>query len=68
MNVSALSWVFFTQGRLDDAETAALRQAEQLQPDFVRGSAESLTVWAILMLRRLSPDTATAPRCGTRCR
>ncbi|WP_433268973.1 helix-turn-helix domain-containing protein [Actinosynnema sp. CS-041913] len=54
MNVSALSWVFFKQGRLDDAETAALRKAEQLEPDFVRGSAESLAVWGILMLRAAS--------------
>ncbi|XVS66004.1 helix-turn-helix domain-containing protein [Actinosynnema sp. CA-299493] len=54
MNVSALSWVFFKQGRLDDAETAALRKAEQLEPDFVRGSAESLAVWGILMLRASS--------------
>jgi hypothetical protein len=51
MNVSALSWVCFKQGRLDDAETAALRKAEQLEPDFVRGSAESLAVWGVLMLR-----------------
>jgi transcriptional regulator with XRE-family HTH domain len=51
MNVSALSWVFFKQGRLADAETAALRKAEQLEPDFVRGSAASLAVWGILMLR-----------------
>jgi hypothetical protein len=51
MNVSALSWVFFKQGRLGDAETAALRKAEQLEPDFVRGTAESLAVWGILMLR-----------------
>jgi transcriptional regulator with XRE-family HTH domain len=54
MNVSALSWVFFKQGRLDDAEAAALRKAEQLEPDFVRGSAESLAVWGILMLRAAS--------------
>ena len=51
MNVSALSWVFFKQGRLADAETAALRKAEQLGPDFVRGSVERLAVWGILMLR-----------------
>ncbi|XVV02729.1 helix-turn-helix domain-containing protein [Actinosynnema sp. CA-248983] len=54
MNVSALSWVFFKQGRLDDAETAALRKAERLEPDFVRGSPESLAVWGILMLRAAS--------------
>ena len=51
MNVSALSWVFFKQGRLADAETAALRKAERSEPDFVRGSAGSLAVWGILMLR-----------------
>lgn len=54
MNISALSWVFFKQGRLADAETAALRKAEQVEPDFVRGSAESLAVWGILMLRAAS--------------
>ncbi|SDG18748.1 Transcriptional regulator, contains XRE-family HTH domain [Lentzea fradiae] len=51
MNVSALSWVFFKQGRLADAETAALRKAEQLAPDFINGPAERLAVWGILMLR-----------------
>jgi transcriptional regulator with XRE-family HTH domain len=51
MNVAALSWVLFKQGRLGDAETAAVRAAEQLELDFVRGSAESLAVWGILMLR-----------------
>jgi transcriptional regulator with XRE-family HTH domain len=54
MNVSALSWVFFKQGRLDDAESAALRQAEQMGPDFVRDSPERLAVWGILMLRAAS--------------
>jgi hypothetical protein len=43
--------VLFKQGRLGDAETAAVRAAEQLEPDFVRGSAESLGVWGILMLQ-----------------
>jgi hypothetical protein len=47
----ASTWVFFKQGRSDDAETAALRKAERVEPDFVRGSAESLAVRGILMLR-----------------
>ncbi|AHI02079.1 hypothetical protein GCM10010174_89280 [Kutzneria viridogrisea] len=54
MNVSALSWVFFKQGRLADAETAALRKAGQQSPDFVRDPAEKLAVWGILMLRAAS--------------
>lgn len=54
MNVSALSWVFFKQGRLDDAEAAAVRKAERLGVDFVKGSAERLAVWGILMLRAAS--------------
>ncbi|GLZ36564.1 helix-turn-helix transcriptional regulator [Actinokineospora sp. NBRC 105648] len=51
MNVSALSWVFFKQGRLDDAETAALRQAALMRPDFLHDAPERLAVWGILMLR-----------------
>jgi transcriptional regulator with XRE-family HTH domain len=54
MNCSALSWVFFKQGRLADAETAALRKAEQMEPDFVRSSPDELSVWGILMLRAAS--------------
>ncbi|UVS76340.1 helix-turn-helix domain-containing protein [Actinokineospora sp. UTMC 2448] len=54
MNVSALSWVFFKQGRLADAETAALRQAERMGPDFVRDPPERLAVWGILLLRAAS--------------
>lgn len=54
MNVSALSWVFFKQGRLDDAETAALRQAALMEPDFIRDAPERLAVWGILMLRAAS--------------
>lgn len=54
MNVSALSWVFFKQGRLDDAETAALRQATLMEPDLLRDSPQRIAVWGILMLRAAS--------------
>ncbi|GAA2792482.1 hypothetical protein [Saccharopolyspora taberi] len=54
MNVSSLSWVLFKQGRLKDAEEAAVRKAEQLQPDFIRDDSRKLGVWGILMLRAAS--------------
>ncbi|QIZ38306.1 hypothetical protein [Saccharopolyspora sp. ASAGF58] len=54
MNVSSLSWVLFKQGRLKDAEEAAVRKAEQLRPDFIHDSARKLGVWGILMLRAAS--------------
>ncbi|WP_033400777.1 helix-turn-helix domain-containing protein [Actinokineospora enzanensis] len=54
MNVSALSWVFLKQGRLADAEAAALRQAAALDPDFIRDAPRRVAVWGILMLRAAS--------------
>ncbi len=65
INVSALSWVFFTQGRLADAEKAALRKAEQLDADLVRDPAERLAVWGILMLRAAS--AAVRDKRADRC-
>ncbi|MBB5158125.1 helix-turn-helix domain-containing protein [Saccharopolyspora phatthalungensis] len=54
MNVSSLSWVLFKQGRLKDAEEAAVRKAEQLRPDFIHDGARKLGVWGVLMLRAAS--------------
>ncbi|RLK54857.1 helix-turn-helix domain-containing protein [Actinokineospora cianjurensis] len=54
MNVSALSWVFFKQGRLDDAEAAALRQVAVMDPDFRRDPPQRLAISGILMLRAAS--------------
>jgi len=54
MNSSWLSWVLLKQGRLDDAERAAVVAADRIEPDVIRDRSPRLAVWGVLMLRAAS--------------
>lgn len=50
IGVSTLSWIFTKQGRVVDAEQAAVRMAERIEPGF-RSAPLDLSLWGILLLR-----------------
>ncbi|MFC0599883.1 helix-turn-helix domain-containing protein [Streptomyces palmae] len=48
--ISSLAWILTKQGRLADAERAALATAERIEPGF-RSQPVELALWGVLLLR-----------------
>ncbi|NUS72225.1 MAG: helix-turn-helix transcriptional regulator [Corynebacteriales bacterium] len=44
------SWVLLKQGRYGDAETVAVRQAEEIEPGFQKGTSEQLALFGHLLI------------------